>query len=308
MELPPFRMRPYPRAAALKVVRQRTSEADFAHFFFFALLGVSMALGLLPRSAEAQSQPSPLIVFAAGSLRPAMSDIAALYKARVPDAPEIKIDYESAGTLTDRIEKGEPAQVLASADMVHPQKLAAEGKARPAMLFARNRMCLMLKPGVSAAPDTVLERLLDPNLTLATSTPHADPGGDYAFAIFAKADALHPGAKATLEAKAQQLIGGPQSPPVPAGRNPVAWHISEGHAALFLAYCSAGTSAQKQLPGLSVVRMPPSLDIEADYGMAILTGDSAGKAAAEGFARFILSPEAQAVLVKYGFAPAQGDG
>ena len=59
--------------------------------------------------------------------------------------------------------------------------------------------------------------MLDPGLKLATSTPGADPGGDYVWAVFARADAVHPGAKATLEAKALKSVGGADSKPLVPG-------------------------------------------------------------------------------------------
>ena len=47
--------------------------------------------------------------------------------------------------------------------------------------------------------------MLDPAVKLGTSTPKADPSGDYAFEVFAKAEKLKPGANAALEKKALQL-------------------------------------------------------------------------------------------------------
>ena len=46
-------------------------------------------------------------------------------------------------------------------------------------------------------------------MKLGTSTPKADPSGDYAFEVFRKAEAIKPGAQAALEKKALQLTGGP---------------------------------------------------------------------------------------------------
>jgi len=63
-------------------------------------------------------------------------------------------------------------------------------------------------PPLWLTPANMLDRLLDPAVRLATSTPGADPGGDYAFAVFARAEAIRAGARAALEAKAQQLYGG----------------------------------------------------------------------------------------------------
>jgi molybdate transport system substrate-binding protein len=96
--------------------------------------------------------------------------------------------------------------------MEHPQALAEAGKAGPMVLFARNRLCALARPELAVTADTLLDRMLDPDVTLGTSTPRADPAGDYAWDVFRRAEALRPGSQARLEAKARQLVGGPGSP------------------------------------------------------------------------------------------------
>ena len=54
-----------------------------------------------------------------------------------------------------------------------------------------------------------------PGVKLGTSTPRADPAGDYAWEVFRKADKLKPGAFAALEKKALQLTGGPNATAAP---------------------------------------------------------------------------------------------
>ena len=74
--------------------------------------------------------------------------------------------------------------------MEHPAALAKADKAGPVQMFARNRLCALVKPGLPVTSDNLLERMLDPQIKLGTSTPKADPSGDYAFEVFAKADKL----------------------------------------------------------------------------------------------------------------------
>ena len=120
--------------------------------------------------------------------------------------------YGPSGTLKDEIAGGAQAEVFASANMEHPQALAKAGKSGPVVLFARNRLCALVRPGLAVASATLLERMLDAGVKLGTSTPRADPSGDYAWEVFRKADKLKPGAFAALEKKALQLTGGPNSP------------------------------------------------------------------------------------------------
>ena len=67
--------------------------------------------------------------------------------------------------------------------MKHPAALAEAGKAPPVVMFARNRLCALAAPGVSVSSETLLDRILDPKVKLGTSTPKADPSGDYAWKL-----------------------------------------------------------------------------------------------------------------------------
>lgn len=236
-------------------------------------------------------------VLAAGSLRTAIGEIAAAFAT----ATKLKVEtgFGPSGVLRERIDKGEAADVFASADMGNPLALHRAGKAGPVVLFARNRLCALARPGLSLTAATFLPILLDPNIKLGTSTPKADPLGDYTWAMFAKADGIRPGSRATLEAKAQKLIGGPPltSPP-PAGIDAFAWYVREGHADVFIEYCSAGAGFKKDLPGATVTNVPADLAMGADYGLTVLPTKNANAAT---FAMFVLSPDGQAILEKEGF-------
>jgi ABC-type molybdate transport system substrate-binding protein len=140
--------------------------------------------------------------------------------------------------------------------------------------------------------------MLAPHIRLGTSTPKADPSGDYAFALFAKADALRPGARAMLESRALQLTGGPTSEKAPAGRNQYAWVMDRGKADVFLTYCTNAVLAKHELPSLRTVQIPAELSVGADYGMIVLRDAST---AATDFAGFVLGEAGQAVLAKHGF-------
>ena len=134
--------------------------------------------------------------------------------------------------------------------------LARAGKAGPVVLFARNRLCALARPEVGVTSDTLLDRLLDPAVTLGTSTPRADPAGDYAWEVFRRAEALRPGSQARLEAKARPLVGGPTSAPPPADRSVYAQLLADRQADLFLTYCTNATQASREAPSLQLVSLP----------------------------------------------------
>ena len=91
------------------------------------------------------------------------------------------------------------------------------GKSGPVVLFARNRLCALVRPGLAVTPATLLDRMLDPAVKLGTSTPRADPSGDYAWEVFRKADKLKPGAFATLETEGAATRRRSQQPTAPPG-------------------------------------------------------------------------------------------
>jgi ABC-type molybdate transport system substrate-binding protein len=213
---------------------------------------------------------------------------------------KVQAKFGPSGLLKDEIAGGAKAEVFASANMEHPQALATAKRSGPVVLFARNRLCALVRPGLVVDPANLLERMLDPAVKLGTSTPKADPSGDYAFELFAKAEALRPGARSVLEGKALRLTGGPSSPQPPAGRNLYAMLVSEGKADIFLTYCTNALQARRESPALRIVDVPAALAVGADYGLTVIKG---AKPRAERLAQFILSREGQAILAKYGFTP-----
>ena len=240
-------------------------------------------------------------LFAAGSLKAALTEVVQSFEGKHGGKVKVAATFAASGLLRERIEKGEAAHVFASADIGHPTTLAAAGRAgTPVAIFARNQLCALAREGLSVTSTTLLTTMLDPAVRMGTSTPKADPSGDYAFALFAKAEALKPGARAALEAKALQLTGGPNSEKAPAGRNQYAWVMEDGKADVFLTYCTNAVLAKKELPRLQIVQIRPDLNVGADYGMVVLK--NAPPAALE-LARFIAGADGQAILVKHGFGP-----
>jgi ABC-type molybdate transport system substrate-binding protein len=254
----------------------------------------ALVLSMTMSNAQAAD---PVMLHAAGSLRTALTEIGSTFKAAT--SVDVQAKFGPSGLLKNEIAGGAKAQVFASANMEHPQALAASGRSGPAVLFARNRLCALVRPGLAVESATLLERMLDPAVKLATSTPKADPSGDYAFEVFGQAEALRPGARAVLENKALQLTGGPSSAAPPAGRSVYGWHVAEGRADIFLTYCTNALAAQKQNAGQQSVALPDQLAVGASYGLVVM---SDAPPQAYRFALFILSQQAQTILANHAFA------
>ena len=266
------------------------------------MLGVMVLSGCATQQAATPAQPAaavadPVQVYAAGSLRDALIEIARDHEART--GQKVVLTFAASGLLRERIEQGAPAQVFASADTKHPQRLANQGQWQAPVVFTRNTLCALAQGTVAVTSDTLLSTMLQPQVRLGISTPKADPAGDYAWALFQKADALQPGATARLEAKALQLTGGANSAQAPAGRNTYAWVMEQNRADVFLTYCTNAVAARAEVPSLQVVAVPEALQVGAAYGLTVRAG---APAQAQAFAQAVLQPPAQAVLRRLGFA------
>ena len=108
--------------------------------------------------AVTEPPAAPLPVYAAGSLREALTTIGADYEAR--SGQKVALTFGASGLLRQRIEQGEDAQVFASADTDHPQRLAARGGWLAPQVFTRNSLCALTAVHISATPDTMLATML----------------------------------------------------------------------------------------------------------------------------------------------------
>jgi molybdate transport system substrate-binding protein len=227
-----------------------------------------------------------------------MTQIAADYQ--TTRGVHVRTDFGPSGLMRERIERGEKVDVFASADVGHPQKLQQEGRATVVAMFTRNTLCAVALSRAGLTSANLLDRLLDPGVRLGTSTPKADPAGDYTWALFRLADKLKPGSFAILDQKAQKIVGGT----LPGGvGNPPDLAIAalrDGRVDVHIGYCTSARLRMSELPELQMVEIPEPLRVGPEYGLALLKG--AHQSAAE-LMLYILSIEGQATLKRFGFNP-----
>ena len=262
------------------------------------ILAAGLAAALLPGVRDAAAQ-APLVLFGAGSLRETMGEVAATY---ARDAGvEVRTAFGFSGLMRERIEHGERADLFASADMGHPERLLREGRAVRVVMFTRNALCVVAAPGTDLSPATLLDRLLDPGLPLGVFPALRDPIGDYTLALFRRIEAHRPGAGAALRTRAtvvsEAMVGRPLAP----GEDWAVALLRDGVVRLRISYCSTMRNRLlRQVPGLEVAHLAPELRVGPEYGFAVLRG--AAHEAAD-LALFILSPQGQRILATHGFAP-----
>lgn len=174
--------------------------------------------------------PDPIHLLSAGSLRHALPAIIAEFT-DAGSAP-VALTLGPAGLLRERIEAGEAFDLFISADMGHPRRLARLSIAEAPVRLVRNRLCALARADLRLTQADFLGILSDPAIRIGTSTPGADPCGDYAARMFDMIEAHHPGIGAGMRARAQHLLGGRDSP---AGKDGASL-IADGAVDVFLGY------------------------------------------------------------------------
>jgi molybdenum ABC transporter molybdate-binding protein len=233
-------------------------------------------------------------VLAAGSLRPAVTDIIAAYAARTG------IEFEAllgpSGALRRLIEQGEGFSLFLSASTRHSDSLLHQGMAASSRPFARNALCLMAAPGIRLGKTDVIDLMLDPSIRLGTSTPCLDPSGDYTWQMFRKIDLRRPGAFEALDRKALKLTGAT----IDHGSRglPYVEVFRRDRADVFVSYCTNAVETAREVPGLTFVRVPDDFNVVAEYGMAVARDADAH---ARALAAYIFGPAGRKLLESRGF-------
>ncbi|WP_210203286.1 extracellular solute-binding protein [Labrys okinawensis] len=245
----------------------------------------------------AAARADEVVLYGAGSLRAVLSDIVQDFSRK--SGIKVRTDFGPSGLMREKIEQGDKVDILASADMASPVKLQKDGLASAVVMFTRNRLCAFALPEARLSGANFAERLLDPAVKLGTSTPKADPGGDYTWAMFQLIDKRNPGAFVKLEAKAKKIVGG-SAAPIQAGEDPIADAFKSGQINVMMGYCSGAAQRKAATPKLDVVEVPEAYETGPEYGLALARTDNA---AAVALMLAILSPQGQATFGRYGFAP-----
>lgn len=258
----------------------------------------ALVIVLIATACSAAAAPAePVEVYAAGSLRRVVADLA--HDASAKLSIEVKATFGGSGSLRERVEKGAAADVFLSADLNSPRKLEALGRTvLPAIAFARNRMCFVSGRSLGLTSADLIDRLLAKNVRIKTSTPIVDPSGDYAWAIFDRIEKLRPGSAAILEAKARASMN-VAATPANAAQSATAALFAAHRVDVSITYCSASAGLERELPELRSLAVPAALDPHPIYGMAILSN----RPAALRLALYLLSDKGQALIANAGLLP-----
>jgi molybdate transport system substrate-binding protein len=256
--------------------------------------GVIAVLLAIQLSACGLVEPAPersvrLTVFAAASLTGAFTEIGAAYEAAHPEVA-VRFSFAGSQTLRTQIEAGAPVDVFAAANNKEIEALVAGGmvSADAPKVFLSNKLVAILPPKNPAALQT-LQDLASPGIKLVLAAEEV-PVGNYARQAFEKMNASF-GASFSERVLANVVSNEDNVKQVVA-------KVQLGEADAGIVYTSDAIAASD----LMTIEIPSHLNVIATYPIAPLIG-SAHRIQAADFVEFVLSPEGQAILKKWGFAP-----
>jgi molybdate transport system substrate-binding protein len=238
-----------------------------------------------------------LVVYAAGSLREAIGQIAQDFAQT--HAITVTPHFGPSGRLREQIENGDKVDVFTSADVGHARKLVEDGRASVMAVFARNAVCLLSPARFGATTETALDKLLAPGTHIGMSAPKVDPLGDYTLQLFELIDHLRPGSASALRERAV-VLDTPPNAAQPKSGDTDADAILDGGVDASIVYCSARDRYAHLLPDATLVSFPPELQVGPEYGLAVLKD---ARPSAYLLALTILSPDGQKILAQHGFQP-----
>ena len=222
------------------------------------------------------SDPDPLIVFAASSLTDAFKELTVQYEAS--SGNKVILVTASSSALREQILDGAPASVIASANEAALQELDANGFIdQKAKIFAQNRLVIAVAIGNPLGIDS-LEDLARNDVVVGACSPGV-PCGRLAGQIFARIG-VSPELD-TREPNARQVLA----------------KLVDGELDVGLVYASDVVAGDGRL---QAIRIDGTIDMVAKYPIATLS-NSADSVIAEEFVSWVLSDAGQSVLQKHGF-------
>lgn len=237
-----------------------------------------------------------LTVFAAASLTDAFEELGAAFEAANP-AVEIRYNFAGSQQLAAQINEGAPADVFASANR-RQMEVVIKGTrivSGTQQTFVRNRL-VVITPKDNPAGITTLQDLTKPGLKLIFADK-AVPVGQYTLDFLAKASMLPEYTESYSATVLANVVSYEDN--VRSVLTKVA--LGEGDAGVVYT-----TDAALDTDNIQQIAIPDALNTIASYPIAPIA-DSPQPELAQSFIAFVLTPDGQQILAKYGFIPVTGD-
>lgn len=262
-----------------------TRRAFVRAFFASGLLAVLLA-AFVSQGRAADSKE--LVVFAAASLREVFQKLADSFEKSHPGV-KVRLNFAGSQELRVQIEHGAKADIFAAADTKHLRALREQKLAMEPNLFARNEPVVI----VPSANPAKLAKFVDlPKAErIVVGVPEV-PIGAYTEAILSNSEKPY-GAKfrkAVVEHIRSRELNVRQ----------VLTKVSLGEADAGIVYKTDALSAKEKV---TAIEIPDSINVIADYPIALLTSAPQPELAKEWLGT-VLGTDGQQALKAAGFRPA----
>lgn len=254
---------------------------------------LTIAVAVISLSATRLCYAEAVVVSAASSLKEPITKIAKAFEQENPSV-KVSLNFSSSAQLATQIEQGAPVDVFASADTQNVERLAVLGLVRKGAVLARNRMAVLVSNQASSRVRK-LEDLGEQGIRIILPSRNV-PAAQYAEQVLERADAMG-------------LAAGQFSARVRANtvsREPdvrmVAMKVALGEGDASISYVTDVTPDLK--PKIKEIALPDSMNVTANYAIAIVGKKGAENAFAQKFFDYALSVAGQKFLAQAGFLPA----
>ena len=228
-------------------------------------------------TATTAASAGNLTVLAAASLSESFKELGAAFEAKHPGS-KVTFSFDASSALATQANNGAPADVFASADQANMKKVTDTGNATGPKVFTHNKLAIIVAKG---NPKKVKSLADFAKISFVLCAPEV-PCGKYGLEALSKA-------KVTAKPKSLETnVKG------------VVTKVTSGEADAGIGYVTDAKAAAANAEGIDI---PDAQNVIAEYPMAVLK-QSANSNLAYAWLDFVLSPDAQAVLAKFGFAPA----
>lgn len=218
-----------------------------------------------------------LTVLAAASLSESFKELGTAFEAKHPGS-RVTFSFDSSSALAAQANNAAPADLFASADQANMKKVTDAGNATGPKVFAHNKLAIIVAKG---NPKKIKSLADFTKVGFVLCAPEV-PCGKYGVEALSRA-----GVKTRPKSLETNVKG-------------VVTKVTSGEADAGIGYVTDAKAAAANTEGIEI---PEAQNVIAEYPIAVLK-QSANAGLAQAFLDFVLGPEAQAVLAKYGFAAA----
>jgi molybdate transport system substrate-binding protein len=263
------------------------------------LIASALAVGLLlamsegATAAEVPRIQGELTVFTAASLTDAFKEIAAQIEQANPGT-KLTFNFAGSPTLRTQLAQGARADVFASADEPNMYGAELDGTiSGEPQIFARNLLVVVV-PANNPAGINTPQDLAKPKLKLVLTNKDV-PVGSYARQALDKMSRDPAFGKDFSTRVLANLVS------EETNVKQVASKVQLGEADAGIVYATDVTPAIGS--AVRVIPIPPEFNVIAKYPIAAVKG-ARNALGARAFIEYVLSPEGQAILARYGFLVA----